>query len=198
MLVGMSVALSLRPLAVIGTIAVAAAVLAAGACSSSSPQEEQRPTAGGAEGSPQASPSSSSGASSSRLTELDSDSATQAQLAEGLVVAVEDFERAQDAQGESALAFDVTLTNTTGRAFDASRVAVLAFHGPDQQEAPPTIMELDEGGSGRSASFDAPIPDGQAATVTYGFNVAADHEDLLVIVEPEGIESVYFAGTVPA
>ncbi len=180
-----------RPLNLVRTLASAAAVLAVGACAPSAPQQEQRPAASEPE------PSASAGESSSRVTGLEPGGTTRAQLAEGLTVAVENFERIQDAQGDPALTFDLTLANTTGRTFDATRGAVSAFHGPDSREASPTILEFDENGSGRSAHFDAPVPDGQEATVTYGFNVDADHEQVLIAVEPEGDEAVFFGGAVP-
>ncbi len=184
---------ALRPVSVARTLVSAAAVLAVGACSPSAPQEEQRPAA--SEPTPSASASASE--SSSRVTGLDPEGTTRAQITEGLTVSVEDFERAQDAQGEPALTFDLTLTNATGQTFDATRVAVFAFHGPDTQEAPPTILEFDENGSGRSAHFDEPLPDGEEATLTYGFNVDPDHEQVLIAVEPEGDDAVFFSGAVP-
>lgn len=184
---------ALRPVSVVRTLASAAAVLAVGACSPSAPQEEQRPAA--SEPTPSASASASE--SSSRVTGLDPEGTTRAQITEGLTVSVEDFERTQDAQGEPALTFDLTLTNATGQTFDATRVAVFAFHGPDTQEAPPTILEFDENGSGRSAHFDEPLPDGEEATLTYGFNVDPDHEQVLIAVEPEGDDAVFFSGAVP-
>lgn len=192
---------ALRPVSVARTLVSAAAVLAVGACSPSTPQEEQRPAA--SEPTPSASASASADAgtgaseSSSRVTGLDPEGTTRAQITEGLTVAVENFERAQDAQGEPALTFDLTLTNATGQTFDATRVAVFAFHGPDTREAPPTILELDENGSGRSAHFDEPLPDGEEETLTYGFNVDPDHEQVLIAVEPEGDDAVFFSGAVP-
>ncbi|MFC9088234.1 hypothetical protein [Nocardiopsis dassonvillei] len=75
---------------------------------------------------------------------------------------------------------------------------MFAFHGPDTREAPPTILESDENGSGRSAHFDEPFPDGEEATLTYGFNVDPDHEQVLIAVEPEGDDAVFSSGAVPA
>lgn len=187
---------ALRPVSVARTLVSAAAVLAVGACSPSTPQEEeQRPAA--SEPTPSASASASASESSSRFTGLDPEGTSRAQITEGLTVAVENFERVRDAQGEPALTFDLTLTNATGQTFDATRVAVFAFHGPDTQEAPPTILEFDENGSGRSAHFDEPLSDGEEATLTYGFNVDPDHEQVLITVEPEGDDAVFFGGTVP-
>ena len=182
---------ALRSPNVVRTLVSAAAVLSVGACSPSPPQEEQRPAAS------EPTPSASASESSSRVTGLDPEGITQAQLAEGLTVAVENFERTRDAQGDPALTFDLTLANATGRTFDATRVAVFGFHGPDTQEAPPTILEFDENGSGRSAHFDEPLPDGEEVTLTYGFSVDPDHEQVLIAVEPEGDEAVFFSGAVP-
>ncbi|MEE2054391.1 hypothetical protein [Nocardiopsis tropica] len=182
-----------RPLGPLRTIALAAAVLVAGACSPPAPQDEPGPAASGEPAS-----SADAGESSSRVTSLNADFTTQAQLVEGLTAAVRNVERTTDDRGAPSLAFDLTLTNATGQPFDATGVAVFVFHGPDSKEALPAILESDESGYGTLAHFDAPIPDGQEATVTYGFDVYPDHEQVLIEIAPEGSEALYFSGTVPA
>ncbi|MES0837371.1 MULTISPECIES: hypothetical protein [Nocardiopsidaceae] len=180
-----------RPLGPLRAVALAAAVLVAGACSPPAPQDEPGPAASGE-------PASSADAGeSSRVTSLNADFTTQAQLVEGLTAAVRNVERTPDSRGAPSLAFDLTLTNATGQPFDATGVAVFVFHGPDSKEALPAILEVDESGNGTLAHFDAPIPDGQEATVTYGFGVYPDHEQVLIEIVPEGSEGLYFSGTVP-
>ncbi|MEU0239065.1 hypothetical protein ABZ234_15370 [Nocardiopsis sp. NPDC006198] len=181
-----------RPLGPLRAIALAAAVLVAAACSPPAPQDEPGPAASGEPAS-----SADTGGASSRVTSLNADFTTQAQLVQGLTAAVRNVERTTDGKGGPALAFDLTLTNATGRPFDATGVAVFVFHGPDSKEALPAILEVDESGNGTLAHFDAPIPDGQEATVTYGFGVYPDHEQVLMEIVPEGSEGVYFSGTVP-
>ncbi|MFJ9553906.1 hypothetical protein ACIRPH_08815 [Nocardiopsis sp. NPDC101807] len=173
-------------------IALAAAVLVAAACSPPAPQGGPGPAASG-----EPTSSADAGEASSRVTGLNADFTTQAQLVEGLTAAVRNVGRTTDGKGAPALAFDLTLTNATGQPFDATRVAVFVFHGPDSREASPVILESDESGNGTLAHFDAPIPDGQEATVTYGFDVYADHEQVLMEIVPEGSEGLYFSGTVP-
>jgi hypothetical protein len=75
---------------------------------------------------------------------------------------------------------------------------VSAFHGPDTREAPPTVLGSDENGSGRSAHFDEPLPHGEEATLSYGFSVVPDHEQVLIAIEPEGDDAVSSSGAVPA
>ena len=189
MLVDMSHSPSSRLPGLVRNTAVTVAVLVGCACSP--PQEEQNAAVGEPE------PSASASETPSRFTELTPDATTRAQLDEGLSVAVQNFERTHDARGNPALVFDVTLTNTTGQEFDSSRVAVHAFHGPESEEGSPAIMEFDDNGAGRSAYFEQLIPDGQEETVTYGFVVDADHEELMVLVAPEGIDPVFLSGLLP-
>ncbi|XKK39085.1 hypothetical protein HFP72_32555 [Nocardiopsis sp. ARC36] len=184
---------SSRSLGPLRAVALAAAVLVAGACSPPASQDEPGPAASG-----EPAPFADAGEASSRVTGLNADFTTQAQLVEGLTAAVRNVERTTDDKGAPALAFDLTLTNATGQPFDATRVAVFVFHGPDSREASPVILESDESGNGTIDHFDAQIPDGQETTVTYGFAVYPDHEQVLMEIVPEGSEGLYFSGTVPA
>lgn len=74
---------------------------------------------------------------------------------------------------------------------------MFASHGPDTREAPPTVLESDENGSGRSARFGEPLPHGEEATLTYGFRVDPDHEQVLIAVGPEGDDAVFSSGAAP-
>lgn len=178
------------------TAAIAAVALLSSACSS--PAQEAPPAdvqeeivddfAGADSGEPEP-----------QYLELDSAGDNSAEITPGLVVLLNAFERTQDASGEPALAFDITISNDTGQTFDPAGLNFWVTQGAEGAEADDAVLEVDESGAGSSAEFGSPIPDGQSATLTHGYSVDPDQEQVSIRIQPWGVEGapeVFFTGTV--
>jgi len=132
--------------------------------------------------------------------ELVVDGENSAPLTEDVHLAFEEFERVEDANGEEALAFDVTLVNGSGEVFDPATFNVWVSYGSAGAEATDVPLERDEHGVSVATDFGAPIPGGESVTVRQAYAVPAQEERVTVRVQPwdvPGAAEVYLQGDVP-